>query len=93
MGYVVGWNAPGFLPECDPVEFEDWTDAVEYLVATIDEAWDEEYAVVDWHPDLMGIVDEGFMDAHAELHNLGEGREFSAQAGEYVYWLQAGEVE
>ena len=35
--YIVGWNMPGYLPESEPAEFDDFYDATQYLIATLDD--------------------------------------------------------
>ena len=40
--YVAGWNTPGYLPESEPMIFDNETDAIRYLSDTIERFWDED---------------------------------------------------
>lgn len=35
MKYVVGWNMPGYLPDSEPSEFDDFESAKTYLLDTL----------------------------------------------------------
>lgn len=41
-GWTAGWNMPGYLPETDPGTFDEWQDAMNYLVGAIDRFWDQD---------------------------------------------------
>lgn len=43
-GYVAGWNIPGYMPESEPVEFDTFEEARDYIVSEIEN--DEECADV-----------------------------------------------
>jgi len=52
MTYVAGWNMPGYLPETDPVEFDTFTDAIDYLKWSLIR-WDLDdsesyYSAISW---------------------------------------------
>ena len=40
--YVAGWNMPGYLPETDPMVFDNETDATRYLSDAVDRFWNED---------------------------------------------------
>ena len=46
--YIAGWNMPGYLPETDPVIFDNETDAIRYLSDAVDRFWDDDYAATDY---------------------------------------------
>lgn len=61
--YVAGWNSPGYLPESDPVIFDDQTDAIRYLSETIDRFWDEDYDGEEPHD----AIDNRWIDLYSSL--------------------------
>ena len=40
--WVAGYNMPGYLPDAEPSEHEDWTSARDALVWNLEQAFDEE---------------------------------------------------
>ena len=65
--YVAGWNMPGYLPETDPVIFDNETDAIRYLSDTVDRFWDDDYAATDSTWDNWNDVDAKWADVHSNL--------------------------
>ena len=65
--YIAGWNMPGYLPENDPVIFDNETDAIRYLSDTVDRFWDEDYAATDSTGSSWNDVDAKWADVHSNL--------------------------
>ena len=63
--YIAGWNMPGYLPETDPVIFDNETDAILYLTDTVDRFWDDDYATTE--KDNWIDVDAKWLDVHCNL--------------------------
>lgn len=74
--WVAGYNMPGYMPDNEPAVFEDFGSAKRYIIDELKR--DEEQA--DTEEEAETIC--GF----AEDVNLESG-EFSAQCGNYVYWV------
>ena len=64
--YVAGWNIPGYLPESDPVIFDNETDAIRYLADTVAQFWDEDYRI-DTTWTAWNEVDAKWLDVHSNL--------------------------
>ena len=64
--YVAGWNMPGYLPETDPVIFDNETDAVRYLSDTVDRFWDDDYSAYVTEAS-RNAVDVKWADVHSNL--------------------------
>ena len=64
--YVAGWNTPGYLPESDPVFFDNETDAINYLTDTVERFWDEDYRT-DTTWTAWNQVDERWTDVFSNL--------------------------
>ena len=65
--YVAGWNMPGYLPESDPVIFDNETDAIRYLSDTVDRFWDEDYEATESTWVSWNDVDAKWADVHSNL--------------------------
>lgn len=81
--YVAGWNMPGYLPDTDPVHFDTFEDAREYIASEL-----ESYA--DERSDL-----EGFEEAFAEDEARDNAtrvraftRPFSIESDGYAWWVE-----
>ena len=59
--YIAGWNVPGYLPESDPVIFDNETDAIRYLSDTVDRFWSED---VEWDSEW---ADRKWADVYSNL--------------------------
>lgn len=85
--WSAGWNQPGYLPESDPAEFDDYTDAVSYLVDEIRERAD------DAEDTEMGGERDKFLNAAQDLewwteHEIDEPEDVSVSAWGWVFWIQ-----
>ncbi len=74
--FVAGWNMPGYMPDCEPVEFDDADDARQYIIDAIKLA--EDQAETEEQAEELA--------AFAEEVNLQRG-EFSAQCQGFVYFV------
>ena len=61
--YIAGWNTPGCLSEYESAVFDNETDAISYLAATVDLFWDEDYLGDEPHD----AIDNRWMDLHSSL--------------------------
>jgi len=75
--YVVVENTPGYLPESEPVEFDNRADAIEYakelldeLVAEIEEEGGQAVRTTEIAGSLWSVV-RTFTDGTAEARDLG----------------------
>lgn len=77
--YTAGWNAPGYLPDSDPGEFDTFDDAKRYIIEELKRQEDE-----------AGEDDEELAEdfaALAEDVNL-ESEPFSVMGPDgYAYWV------
>ena len=76
--WVAGWNMPGYLPECEPVECDTWHEAHAYIVESLERAWDEG-------------SDDDYLDAHTLVHHATEGEPYwvSVEGDRVRYWVSA----
>ena len=65
--YIAGWNMPGYLPESDPVIFDNETDAIRYLSDTVIRFWDDDYVGTDATWSSRNAVDEKWSDVFSNL--------------------------
>lgn len=77
--YTAGWNQPGYLPEMDVEEFDDFDEAAEFLYDNLD-------------LNLSNNVDETDAAIRTNLaglkHYIDQGRAFSYLALDgYAYWI------
>ena len=81
--YIAGYNQPGYLPETDPVEFDDFDDAQSSIIDELDNAAEIAYNSDD---DLAGQdCDES--KEEAEQWNEGTETYWQAYCDGYVYWI------
>lgn len=74
--WFAGWNMPGYMPDCEPAEFDSQDAAKRYIIGELKRYEDE----VETESEAETIC------AFAEDVNLQSG-EFSAQCCGYVYWV------
>lgn len=96
MKYIAGFNQPGYLPDSDPVDFDDFDDAQSYIVDELDNAADIAYNSDD---DLAGQdCDESKEEAEQWTAKSGgksgeswgsDIRYWQAYCDGYVYWIVA----
>jgi len=89
MSFVAGYNMPGYLPDSEDAAqtFDTFSEAVNFLAATVDSFWDADY---DFDGDYITNgerVDAIWLDIHTSLHNAGNGNSFSEYAGGYSFWI------
>ena len=87
---------PGYLPGSDPIEFDEWAEALAFLVDELEEAWDRAYEVRgECIPPVKDEdVDAAYLDLHTELHNYPEGKPMNRIVNDptvstpYFYWIE-----
>jgi hypothetical protein len=77
--WVAGCNMPGYMPDSDPAEFESAEEAKNYIISMV--KFEEDSAETEEQAEELA--------AFAEDVNLQSG-EFSAQHGNWVYWVTLG---
>jgi len=97
--FGAGWNQPGYLPETDPFETDDWTDARDYLAEEMREHADNLQTWADPHncDDIpcptygddcpWQTAADMRLAVDEELLQLQEGQTFLHHAGGFAYWL------
>lgn len=75
--FVAGWNMPGYLPDAEPVEFDDAEDALEYVRDRMREDAEENAPEVEVDA-LLAQIDTFEADADGE---------FGQTFGEYHYFV------
>lgn len=83
--YVAGWNIPGYLPEMQPLVFEDETSAVTFISMEIARMWDQDHRGEE--PDFA--VDNRWIDLYSSLPY--ETAPFNIQNGDgsLTFWVEA----
>ena len=78
--WVAGYNLSPYMPDPDNLFVTaEWSDALTYLVDTLERWWDQEYERVE--PDEIGDsdaaarleIDGRYLEAHTALHNAPRG--------------------
>lgn len=77
--WIAGWNMPGYLPESEPAEFDDWQDAMTYLHDSIGRFWDED-ASDGQH--IRAAADAIWEALHIAAHDAIPGEEWSHVNGD-----------
>lgn len=75
--YVAGWNMPGYMPDSEPVEFEDADDALEYIKDAAKNAIEQDSSE-DAFEQRSDDVDSWTADKTGEFGNT---------FGNYHYWI------
>ena len=75
--WIVGTNMPGYMPDNEPFEADDWAHGKQCLVAEIERDLDD--AESDDEADLQQLLEWA--------QELQEGHEFGATANNRHYWL------
>ncbi len=89
MVYVVTINQPGYLPETGPAEFDELTDARQYIAAEIELDWDHAYESAAGEfkgedlDDEQVRIDGLYLEAHTGSQRLNSGWHVTANG--YVY--------
>lgn len=84
MSYVVIENTPGYLPDDDdPATFDDWRDALRYMVTLVRESRDFS---IEGGADIVGWVDRddgcAYLTDEGRPHDLGRYFEIVETDGE-----------
>jgi hypothetical protein len=89
--WVAGWNMPGCLPESDPVEFDTWVEARDYLRDELDHVLknDDGYStnVSQRARFALRELDPADFDGMLTWSAKEEDSWSSANIGGYVYWI------
>ena len=82
--FIAGWNMPGYLPEMDPVDFDDFEDARDYVADEIDKTADNAYQTNDTatQNDAENAIDD------TNDWNASDGPYWQVYADQYVYWVE-----
>jgi hypothetical protein len=78
--FHVGWNMPGYLPECDVEMFETFEDAKRYLIGVMDNEGDYLFDI-----DRKDDADE--LSAEMQNLNLDNGPEWETIVGNTSWWI------
>lgn len=80
--YVAGWNMPGYMPDSEPVEFDDADDARQYLITELERVEEEEgHACTPdtvWHAAVLRLT---------KCNNEAQAAEYGETIGRYHYFL------
>lgn len=77
--FTAGWNMPGYMPDNDPVGFETWQDAAEYIAGEIRRALEE------FEPTEEDA--ESYEDAACRAENSDDAQGYGETVGSYHYWI------
>jgi hypothetical protein len=84
--FTAGWNQPGYLPESDPEDFEDFDDAKEVILDEIDRTADNAHLVND--KKAIEECNAALDDADGWIGGeLGHGDYWQVYCDGYVYWI------
>lgn len=78
--FAAGWNMPGYMPDNDPVTFETWQDAADYIVGEIERAFDEIENPTEEQA-------EDFEAAKSAAEDSDAVKGFGLTCGQYHYWI------
>lgn len=84
----VGWNMPGYLPDSEPSDFQDWTDACAALAETMRQHANDE----DDDESEIAIALQNAADK-IEIGDIQDETEFGITIGSYHYWIVRAENE
>jgi hypothetical protein len=89
--YIVGFNMPGYMPDSEPSEYDNYVDAVEALIGELEQALDLiDDDADDSEKDEADELGEAIAGLQLHLNNLSNGRkpcEWGFTIGRYHYWL------
>lgn len=85
--WVAGWNMPGYMPDSEPAEFDDFDDAKEYIADEIDRAAEHlEDGAYQLEDEALTEKAETLREDANKIRNLDEG-DFGATLGNYHYFI------
>ncbi len=90
--FVAGWNTPGYLPDSDPIQFDDRWGAVDYIENEIHQISDDRVAGAD-SQDEVAHIEGAEADFVLEMLFSDEGSDWSAEYFGIAYWINIVEVE
>lgn len=85
--FIASWNQPGYMPETDPEEFDDFDDAKGYVYDEIDRTLDNAHLTDD--RDAMENCDRALDDI--DVWRESDGDYWQTYCDGYVYWITRGE--
>ena len=77
--WTYGWNRPGYMPDCDPVECDTWQEARDALQWEV-ERWDE--------VEHLGQTSEALDNAAALIAGAELEAPFVVMCGDYALWVE-----
>lgn len=80
--FTAGWNQPGYLPETDPVDFDDFDEAKDYVISEIDRTADNAHLVND--RSALDECNDAIDDADDWTDN---NNYWQVYCDGYVYWI------
>ena len=83
MKYIAGFNQPGYLPDSDPVDFDDFDDAQSFIVDELENAADIAAGADD--PDAEADCEAA--KEEADNWNVGNDVYWQVFCDGYVYWI------
>lgn len=95
--WIAGWNEPGYLADDDNLaEFSTFTDAVAYLVSTVEKFWDEDGTFGEAPNEENDAADRKWLPVHTALNTATEPKdhvtdEFGAHTGDdqsMYFWIR-----
>lgn len=78
--YIAIVNSPGYLPECEPVEFDNPYDAWRYIQDELERDWDM--------AETYGVEEHDYLEAHTWLHSHDQSRPGSFLANGLAYSVE-----
>lgn len=90
--FVAGWNTPGYLPDSDPIQFDDRWGAVDYIENEIHQISDDRVSVADSQDEVV-FIEGAEADFVLEMLFSDEDMNWNAEYFGIVYWIDIVEVE
>ncbi|NIT36966.1 MAG: hypothetical protein GTN49_10795 [candidate division Zixibacteria bacterium] len=88
--FRAGWNMPGYLPETDPVSFDDFDEAREFISDELDRAADDLFSAGGEGP-IVDAYNEGIDEVEAwragDFGLVPGGEWVTSEIENYVYWI------
>ena len=79
MTFYAGWNQPGYMPESESLETDDFDEARDYIVEELETLADEAAEMDD--ADLEEAADKAITEAKESRYP------FTVYAGGYAFWV------
>ena len=81
--YTAGFNQPGYLPDSDPYEFDDFGEAQDYIIDELENAADIASNADD--PDAEAECEAA--KEEADQWRAEDGKHWNTYADGYAYWI------